>query len=83
MFSKIAVIPKPTKNLVKNYQVTADLEVVGIAEVELGCGHTVSVKTIRDATFRKQAEAENLLKKSYHGFNFVIYKARHEIPQPQ
>ena len=58
-----------------------DLEVVAISEVELGCGHTRSVSKNLDAAFRKRAEIDNLLKRSYHCFNFVIYKARHEIPQ--
>ena len=31
----------------KNCQVIVDLEVIAICEVELGCGHTVSVKTFR------------------------------------
>ena len=47
MISKIAENPKPTRDLIKNYQGILYLEVVAIGEVELGCGHTVSVKKFR------------------------------------
>ena len=47
MISKIAENTKPTRDLIKNYQGILYLEVVAIGEVELGCGHTVSVKKFR------------------------------------
>ena len=59
-----------------------DLEVVPISENELVYGHTVTVSVKQsDATFRKRAEIYNLLKISYHVFNFVIRNTRHEILQ--